>query len=507
MPFENRSNAPGLEWISEAFPEVLGQRMALDDLYVLDRQYRQQAYDRGGIPTGIHPSRATLYRIAEQMDVNYAVLGSYSFDGKTFSARAQVLDMKQRHLSPEVTETGPLPALLNLQNALAWDLLRAMQPGYAVSRQDFLAAAPPLRLDAFEDYVRGLIAPTEADKLQRLRDALRLNPSYTEAMLQLGKTYFEGHDYDAAANWLGRIPNADPLAREGNFFLGLAAYYQGNFPRAQAAFRFLLEEFPLIEVYNNLGVVSARLNKPEASQFFRKAVDADPSDADYRFNLGVSLFRGGDVAGASRELRECLALRPDDNDAKGLLAAMAARATAPAGVNPASVTSPAPPAKLPPERIKRNYDEAGFRELAIEMQNASESRLGKLDPRSHAAYHVQRGRDLLAQGFPANAEKELREAVSLDAGNALAHALLAEALDLNHDPAGARSESDAALQLAPSAEAYVVLATVNLRENNKQGASDLAERALKLDPGNAEALALKQKLDGKATSLPASVPK
>ncbi|HEX6908065.1 MAG TPA: hypothetical protein VF154_15730, partial [Terriglobales bacterium] len=72
MPFENRSNAPGLEWISEAFPEVLGQRMALDDLYVLDRQYRQQAYDRGGIPTGIHPSRATLYRIAEQMDVNYA---------------------------------------------------------------------------------------------------------------------------------------------------------------------------------------------------------------------------------------------------------------------------------------------------------------------------------------------------------------------------------------------------------------------------------------------------
>lgn len=219
------------------------------------------------------------------------------------------------------------------------------------------------------------------------------------------------------------------------------------------------------------------------------------------------MFRGGDVAGASRELRECLALRPDDNDAKGLLAAMAARATAPAGVNPASVTSPAPPAKLPPERIKRNYDEAGFRELAIEMQNASESRLGKLDPRSHAAYHVQRGRDLLAQGFPANAEKELREAVSLDAGNALAHALLAEALDLNHDPAGARSESDAALQLAPSAEAYVVLATVNLRENNKQGASDLAERALKLDPGNAEALALKQKLDGKATSLPASVPK
>lgn len=507
MPFENRSNAPGLEWISEAFPEVLGPRMALDNLYVLSRQYRQQAYDRAGIPTGIHPSRASMYRIAEQMDVNYAVLGSYSFDGQTFSARAQVLDMKQRHLSPEVTETGPLPALLTVENALAWDLLRIVQPGYAVSRQDFLAAAPPLRLDAFEDYIRGLIATSEADKLQRLHDAVRLNPAYTEAMLELGKTYFEAHDYDAAANWLGRIPNTASRAREANFFLGLAAYYQGNFPRAEAAFRFLLEEFPLTEVYNNLGVVRARLNKSDASQFFQKAVDAEPGDADYRFNLGVSLFRGGDMTGASRELRECLALRSDDNEAKGLLASITAP-TAPATGDKATNTAPfsTVAVKLPLQRIKRNYDEGGFRELALEMQNASEARLAKLDPRTHAAYHLQRGRDLLAKGFPADAEKELREAVNLDPGNALAHAVLAEELDLNQEPAEARSESDAALRLAPSAEAYVVLARVNLRDNNKQAASDLLERALRLDPGNAEALALKQKVDGKATVLPASVP-
>jgi cytochrome c-type biogenesis protein CcmH/NrfG len=52
----------------------------------------------------------------------------------------------------------------------------------------------------------------------------------------------------------------------------------------------------------------------------------------------------------------------------------------------------------------------------------------------------------------------------------------------------------------------VVLARVNLRDNNKQAANDLLERALRLEPGNAEALALKQKADGKATVLPASVP-
>ena len=508
MPFENRSNAPGLDWISESFPEVLGQRLGSDDLYVLGREYRLHAYDRAGIPAAIHPSRATLYRIAEQMDVDYAVLGSYSFDGQTFSASAQVLDMKQRRLLPELKENGTLPQLLQLQAALAWEVLRALRPDYATSQAAFVAASPPLRLDAFENYIRGLTALGEPDKLQRLRAAIRLNPSYTEAMLELGKTYFEAHDYDAAVNWLGRIPGTAPLAREADFFLGLATYYQGNFPRAQAAFRSLVEQFHLTEFYNNLGVVSARLGKPEASQWFQKAVDADPSDADYRFNLGLSLVRAGDREEASRQLRECLALRPDDNEAKELLAAMAARTTAPAGVNPTSVVmSSGVPPKLPQERIKRNYDEAAFRELAVEMQNASESRLAKLDARSHAAYHVQHGHTLLAKGFPAEAERELREAVQLDAGNALAHADLAEALDLNHDAAGARAESDAALRLTPSAAVYVVLTRINLRDNNRDGAAGLVNRALQLDPSNTEALALKQRMEGKADALPQSAPK
>lgn len=508
MPFENRSSAPGLEWISESFPEMLGQRMASEDVYVLGREYRLHAYDRVGIPAGIHPSRASLYRVAEQMDVDYAVLGSYSFDGQTFSAGAQVLDMKQRRLSPELKESGPLPQLLQVQAALGWDLLRAVRPDYATSKDTFMAAALPLRLDVFENYVRGLTALTEADKLQRLRTAVRLNPSYNEAMLELGKTYFEAHDYDAAANWLARIPATNPLAHEANFFLGLAAYYQGNFARAEASFRFILQQFPLTEVYNNLGAVTARLGKAEAKQWFQKAADADPSDPDYRFNLGLALLRDGDREGAARQLRECLALRSDDSEAKSLLANLGGQTGSAANVKPASaVGSSSAAANLPQERIKRNYDEAAFRELAVEMQNGSESRLTKLDARSHAAYHIQHGHDLLAKGFPSAAEKELREAVELDAGNALAHANLADALDLKHDAAGARAESDAALRLTPSAAVCVVLARINLRDNNRDGAAGLVNRALQLDPGNAEALAMKKKMESKADTVQQNAPK
>ena len=90
MPFENQSKAPGMEWIAEAFPEVLSQRMASPQIYVISREDRVYAFDHAGIPGAAHPSRATTYSVAEQMDADYVVLGDYDFDGKTFTAKSPV---------------------------------------------------------------------------------------------------------------------------------------------------------------------------------------------------------------------------------------------------------------------------------------------------------------------------------------------------------------------------------------------------------------------------------
>jgi Tfp pilus assembly protein PilF len=50
----------------------------------------------------------------------------------------------------------------------------------------------------------------------------------------------------------------------------------------------------------------------------------------------------------------------------------------------------------------------------------------------------------------------------------------------------------------------VVLARINLRDNNRDGAAQLVSRALQLDPSNAEALAVKQKMESKADTVPQS---
>ena len=72
--------------------------------YVISRDERLLAFDRFGIPQTLHPSLATLYRMAEQMDADYVVIGHYTFDGNTFTASAQTLDMKALKLEPAVTQ-------------------------------------------------------------------------------------------------------------------------------------------------------------------------------------------------------------------------------------------------------------------------------------------------------------------------------------------------------------------------------------------------------------------
>ena len=230
-----------------------------------------------------------------------------------------MLDVKHLRLLPTQIESGPLVTILQIQGSLSWDLLRQIRPSFEVPKDKFLSQAPAIRLDAFENYIRGVLASTHEQKVQYFAEAVRRNPSYSRAMLELGKTYLDAEDYGQAADWFARIPATDERAREANFFLGLAAYHLGQNDRAERAFCFVESQFPLPEIYNNLGVVEYAAGDAVAASDFRKAMEADPQDPDYHFNLALALSRASDSAGAARQLREVLRLRPSDAEARALL--------------------------------------------------------------------------------------------------------------------------------------------------------------------------------------------
>jgi tetratricopeptide (TPR) repeat protein len=503
IPFENVSPTPGLdlEWIGESFPEAFHEQLNSPVLYVASRDERLRAYDRQGIPAGVHASRATIYRLTEEMDVDCAVLGSYRYHddgdgaGARLTASAQLLDMRAQKLLPAVTESAPLADLGALQSALAWDLLRLIRTDFSEPKDKYVASVAPAPLDAQENFIHGLLATTGQERLRRYREATRLNPVYDRAWLELGKTYDAQHAYGSAIAALSQVRRS-AIAREANFYLGLAAYDQGDLAKSESAFEFVAAQLPLAEVYNNLGVVAASRGKIKTSaDDFERAIQNDPSDPDYHFNLALALAQSGDRSGAARELHAAIDHRPSDAEAKTLLDSL------PPSVASSIVAASSTTSKSPLERIKRNYEEDAFRQMTVQIGSWAEERFVhsdvRSDPHAHARFHLELGKELLAHGFTTEAESEFRHAAAVDPSSAAPLTALAEDYDARGDAADARAQAEAALRIHESADAYLILARLDLKENKVNAAAQNIDRALQLEPGNSTGQDLKRTLAAK----------
>ena len=487
--FENTSPTPGLEWLGEGFAEGLRWQLDSPLLYVATRAERLRGYDRLGIPTGVHPSRATLFRLAEQMDVDYAVLGSYRYDGAKLTATAQLLDMRAEKLLAPQMESGSRNELGNVQSALAWDLLRQIRPNFEIPKDKYIASVSTFRPDALESYIHGILATSTEEKVRDFREAVTLNPAFSQAWLGLGKAYLAQKSYEPAVIAFEKIPASSTVSREANFYLGLSSCAQGNVEKAESAFSFVAARLPLAEVYNNLGVARQLRGEKKAIDDFAQAIRNDPSEPDYHFNLAVALDKTGDKPRAVRELRLVLQQRPNDSDARVLLESL----SPPGGVTVNSAAT----VKQPSQRLKRTYDENAFRQMTIQMQGWAEQQFARSDVHAHARYHVELGRELLAHGFTSEAESEFRHAATIDAGSTEPLTALAELYDSRGDTNQARLQAEAALRVRESVDAYLILTRLDLRENRMDAATQNINRVLQLEPANPAAQELKRTLAAK----------
>ena len=497
LPFDNRSGNPSLNWIGDSFPDTLNKRLSSAGFLTISRDDRAFALDHLGLPPDFKPSRATSIRIAQQLDANFVLVGSYNLTGDRLAIQAQVLSIDNLRLSATVEDSAELPRLYDAENAIAWKLARTIDPHFAVSEQTFLAASGSgtVPLPAFEDYIRGDNAGSAAERMKRLQAAVALAPQYPAALLALGKAQYANRDFDAAAGTLAKVPQNDRLALEANFYLGLARFNAVNYAAAQRAFDFVASRLPLPEVVNDEGVALSRQGKLGV-EFFQRASAADPSDEDYHYNLAVALFRTGDLAGATRETDTALRLRPADNEALELrtrlkLAQPGSRLAADNGT--ATGFSPL-------ERIRRNYSEAGFRQAAFQLDQLRAARLAMLPADKRAAEYTQLGRDYFAQGLLPEAETQIQAALAADPNSSAAHAAMAQIEEATGDVPLARQEAHTSLILQPNVAAYLVLAHLELRDNQLPAANDDVSRALQIEPANPDAVALRLVLNQRAQS-------
>jgi tetratricopeptide (TPR) repeat protein len=103
--------------------------------------------------------------------------------------------------------------------------------------------------------------------------------------------------------------------KDPNRLTALALEQQGKTAEAETAWRAYLKSHPADpEPYARLGVLEARQEHyKEAVPLYRKALAMNPNVSGLRLNLGLALFKSGDLKGALPEFEKSLKAHPPDS--------------------------------------------------------------------------------------------------------------------------------------------------------------------------------------------------
>ncbi len=359
LPLFNLTEDASLDWIGEGVAETVRGALAAEGLLVLDRRSREQAYRRLSLRPAAVLTRASVVRLAGELEARRVVYGSFKVStppgaGSSIRLTLRVLDLEKLSLGAEESASALLEDLTDAQTRLAWQAIRLLAPPDAVPpAEEFVRRHGRVRLDALESYSRGLMAASPEQKHRLLTQAARLDAGFYQPCLELGRMLAAGNDYKAAAGWFERVPPASPDYPEAQFYLALCRYHLGQYDRAIASLRAVAVLAPLSAVWNNLGAAQSRQNLPDAVESFRRASELDQRDASYHFNLGYALWKLGRFDAAAEAFRASLDLSPGDPEAI-LMLGRSLKGT-PVRETQQRVTGL--------ERIKSGLDEAAFREL------------------------------------------------------------------------------------------------------------------------------------------------
>ncbi len=504
VPFENTRHDPAVYWLSEASAVLLADELTARGEGAITRLQRIHAFEELHLPLSASLSRATLIKVGELVGASEVIVGAYTVDGGRLKVTAHSIRIDVGRLEPDVAAEGPLTGLFSLYDTLAGRLTNGTPAPSPRPRR------PPL--DAFENYIKGLIAERPASQATFLEAAIRLFPDYAEAQLALWDVRTEQGDDAAALAAARAVGESSPLAATGRFLTGVSLLALKRYDEAFGVFKTVADDAaaaparggvkPGGPALNNLGVLLIRRGAtPQTGSavfYLTKAAEADPGDAGYLFNLGYAYVLERNYQGAVYWLREAVRRDPTDADAHYVLAA--ALQASGSGVE-------AQREKELARQLSSRYEELerraaadrlpvpkGLERVRMDPEPDAASRpeqtivnTAQRDQRELAAFHLNRGRRLYEHEEDREALTELRRSVYLSPYEADAHLLIGRILLRTGRPEQARDALKISIWSADSVSARIALAETYRTLNDPAAARAQLERALTLDPESADA--------------------
>ncbi|MEO6224197.1 MAG: tetratricopeptide repeat protein [Vicinamibacterales bacterium] len=485
-------------WLGEAAAILLADELDARGIPAMSRSDRVEAFARLQLPFAATLTLATMLRVAELVGATELVVGEVRL-GSRLTVKARVIAVDAARQRQEIVEEGPGTDIYAIFERVAARLV----PG--TPRSDRRAHLP---IGAFEQYVKGLVAPTAAAQERFLEQARLQAPANDRVLLALWDVYSSQDKHDKALAVAGAVSRQAPLDRQARFCMALSLVELQRYTDAFTLLQTLHGEAASPVLSNAMGVVQIRRGgTPQtglASYFFTRAVDEDPEHSDYLFNLGYAYARSRDVNAALYWLREEVRFAPADGEAHLVMshALLTAGRKVEAqrefdlakqlgtSLDPGSlVLSEAVPAGL--ERLVGRLDLRTY--VAV---NAAIANPAQREQQELAEFHVGRGRRLFEQDDDRAAVGELRRAIYLLPYNDEPHLLLGRIYQRGGRLRDAVNEFRIAVWCRDTSIAHVRLGEALLDIGDRNGARQEVQRALALAPDSPEARALLARIGG-----------
>jgi tetratricopeptide (TPR) repeat protein len=196
-----------------------------------------------------------------------------------------------------------------------------------------MMAANPNSFDAL--YLSGILesdAQEYASAIKHLKAAVAMNPNHYNARYNLGLAYSRLQQNEAAGEQFEKAVALDPTQAEAHFYLAQVLRSLGRTDRAQEQLK-LFQECQQATVKLALGQTKAgqaaqALRDGHADQavaLYREAVEAQPKDANFEYDLAIALEAIGDPVQERAALEKAIALRPGFAAAENQLGLIEAR--------------------------------------------------------------------------------------------------------------------------------------------------------------------------------------
>jgi tetratricopeptide (TPR) repeat protein len=498
LPFSNESDQQHIYWLGEGFAESLSEEIQLQDAFIVQRAERKAAYEEMRLPYTGDLSRATMLKISQKLGADYVVFGWYNLKNDELTVEAKVIHLATAKLSQPIRVKGTLNNLYQLQTDLKKSLIQyfAAQKLVPVQEKPFEAGAVPLY--AYEYYIKSLLQTSDTERIKFLQRAIQLNPNYSQAIYRLGVTLSRLQRYREANEYLQNSQFKGIFQAKADFLMGLNAFFSNNYEGAYQKWLELSKSYPTAEVMNNIGV--ALLKKGDLSGsgwYLSKAVELNPKNPDYHFNLAASYVQRQYDTHAILQYREAVQLRPSDYQAFYLMSRLLQREnkdssqtkiiqqlfyeTLPAdqkGKFPDQYTSVIQ--LLRPDMELLSKEEKQY--SSASQQKGSQQREG------YAKTYQNSARKYLEDQEADKALVELRKAITVEPFNQYLHYLFGWALVQKKDYSAAVPELEFAVWCKDNVESHLLLAEM-YREAQKYADSKLqVQKSLALDPSNKKAL-------------------